>query len=441
MEKLFLSILLLFVIYNLTAQDITISFQPKIAGTQIDSTWVTDQTTNQKVKLLGGEPLLLTKTTGNNYFQSFAGIGYLYPNPCNGEASLSFSTLINQEVKLSLYNISGQLISMKRQWLAPGQHLFKINFPVYGLYTLSVLKDEEFLSFKAISSGGKMQLCSIDYKESESTKQFKNGSVGKTLKYILGDILLYSVFSGKNNTIITDSPTATKTYTAEFYECIDPDKQNYPIVKIGNQWWMAGNLAYLPAVNPPSAYSSIAGNYYVYGYNGTDINAAKNTSGYSTYGVYYNWYAAMNGAASSSANPSGVQGACPPGWHLPSNEEWTMLESYLIANGYNYDSSKSGNKIAVSMAAKTDWKACSTIGTPGKNPASNNISGFSGLPSGVCSGDFYAIEQFGFWWSSSEYSSTQAWFSSLLYDLPNFARSSGDYGRKEFGFSIRCIRN
>jgi len=49
---------------GLTAQDITISFHPKIAGTQIDSIWVTNQRTNQKVKLLGSESLILDISTG-----------------------------------------------------------------------------------------------------------------------------------------------------------------------------------------------------------------------------------------------------------------------------------------------------------------------------------------------------------------------------------------
>ena len=47
-----------------------------------------------------------------------------------------------------------------------------------------------------------------------------------------------------------------------------------------------------------------------------------------------NWYAVMHGAASSSANPSGVQGICPAGWHMPSDAEWTQLTTYVHDNGY-----------------------------------------------------------------------------------------------------------
>jgi uncharacterized protein (TIGR02145 family) len=96
------------------------------------------------------------------------------------------------------------------------------------------------------------------------------------------------------------------------------DGKTYKTVKIGDQWWMAENLAWLPAVNPVNDNSSTEKYYYVSGYNGTDVSAAKATQNYTTYGVLYNWPAAMNGAAGSDANPSSVQGACPAGWHIPS---------------------------------------------------------------------------------------------------------------------------
>ncbi len=99
------------------------------------------------------------------------------------------------------------------------------------------------------------------------------------------------------------------------------DSQIYQYITIGAQVWMTENLAYLPSVFAPATGSNSTAYYYVYGYNGTDVAAAKATSNYTTYGVLYNWPAAMNGSASSTSNPSGVQGICPSGWHLPSDAE------------------------------------------------------------------------------------------------------------------------
>ncbi len=99
------------------------------------------------------------------------------------------------------------------------------------------------------------------------------------------------------------------------------DGNVYKFVKIGTQTWMAENLAYLPSVVGSATGSETTPYYYVYGYDGTSVTAAKATSNYTTYGVLYNWPAAMGGFSSSSSNPSGVQGVCPAGWHLPSEAE------------------------------------------------------------------------------------------------------------------------
>lgn len=78
---------------------------------------------------------------------------------------------------------------------------------------------------------------------------------------------------------------------------IDPrDNHEYKIVTIGEQIWMAENLAYLPSVSKPEDAATSDGDplYFVFNYDGKDVNAAKATKEYKTYGVLYNWYAAMN---------------------------------------------------------------------------------------------------------------------------------------------------
>ncbi|MDP2268940.1 MAG: FISUMP domain-containing protein, partial [Deltaproteobacteria bacterium] len=92
---------------------------------------------------------------------------------------------------------------------------------------------------------------------------------------------------------------------------------------------MAENLAYLPEVNSDSATSSVDKRYYVYGYEGSDVIAAKNTEIYKKFGVLYNWPAAMNGASGINSASSSVQGSCPSGWHVPSDAEWMVLEKTL----------------------------------------------------------------------------------------------------------------
>jgi len=232
------------------------------------------------------------------------------------------------------------------------------------------------------------------------------------------------------------------------------DGNLYSYKTIGTQVWMTENLAYLPSVVGPATGSEDAGNetvafYYVYGYDGTDVAAAKATANYQTYGVLYNWKAAMNGAASSDSNPSGVQGVCPEGWHLPSDEEWTQLETYLTNNGYKYDGSIGGSdvraKLAVALVANIGWESSTNEGAAGNTdyPEYRNKSGFSALPGGYrhLSGEFYDFGFYGFWWSSTELTTTTtqyAWFRSLYYTTSSVAR---DRVSEEFGFSVRCMRD
>ena len=200
------------------------------------------------------------------------------------------------------------------------------------------------------------------------------------------------------------------------------DNNYYKIEKIDNQIWMAENLKYLPSVNSVAYGSETIPHFYVYGYDGTDVEEAKATENYATYGVLYNWSAAMAGATSSNSNPSGVQGICPEGWHLPSDTEWKQLTDYLGENA--------GGKLK--EAGTTHWNAPNTEAT--------NESGFTALPGGgrAPDGHFDDIGYYGFWWSATEYLTNDAWARNLFYFSSNVYRNHGDKG---VGFSVRCVRD
>jgi uncharacterized protein (TIGR02145 family) len=206
------------------------------------------------------------------------------------------------------------------------------------------------------------------------------------------------------------------------------DNHVYKWVKIGNQIWMAENLAYLPAVVGPGTRSTTTSYYYVYGYNGTNVSEAKATSDYTTYGVLYNWPAAMAGSASSTANPSGVLGVCPAGWHLPSDAEWTELTDYL--GGL----SVAGGKL----------KEIGTSHWYSPNNGATNETGFSALPGGVVSNPtppdnlgFRQITSTGYWWSASEVSNNVAWSPRMSYYDAEVGRFQT---AKHYGLSVRCVK-
>jgi len=216
------------------------------------------------------------------------------------------------------------------------------------------------------------------------------------------------------------------------------DGRIYQKLKIGTQTWMAENLAYLPTVSPSSSGSENDKHYYVYGYQGTTVLAAKITGNFSTYGVLYNWPAAMNGATSSNSVPSLVQGICPDGWHLPSHTEWTVLTSYLSTSGFGFEGS--GDDIGKSLASITGWASSSIRGAVGNNQLTNNSSGFMALPGGYrdSDGSFTDLGNRAYFWSTSAVEASYAWVRGLLYGYDGVLQN---YYVKNCGFSIRCIKN
>lgn len=219
------------------------------------------------------------------------------------------------------------------------------------------------------------------------------------------------------DSVIFYKPTIEETTNGTFTDTRDGNEYNW--VQIGDQVWMAENLAYLPSVTG----SQTTPYYYVYGYNGTDVNAAKATANYTTYGVLYNWPAAMAGSASSTTNPSGIQGVCPAGWHLPSDAEWTELTNYLT--------SYAGGKLK--ETGTTHWNS--------PNTGATNETGFTALPGGRRNygGSFSYVGNYGYWWSATESSTGYAWYRAMDYSYSSVSRAY-NLGNG-LGFSVRCLRD
>lgn len=210
----------------------------------------------------------------------------------------------------------------------------------------------------------------------------------------------------------------------------DIDGNVYPTVRIGDQWWMAENLKVthyrngdvIPNVTDNSEWSGLSTGAYA-SYDNADSNIA-------TYGLLYNCY-----AVEDSLN------IAPAGWHVPTDGEFTALEEYLIANGYNWDGTTSGNKIGKSLASKTGWETHDEAGAVGNDMSTNNTSGFSALPGGYrygYSGTFDSVGSSGFWWSATELDSYYAWGRPLYYFDSVVYRY--DY-YKPSGFSVRLVRD
>ena len=220
-----------------------------------------------------------------------------------------------------------------------------------------------------------------------------------------------------------------------FDDVIDIDGNNYNFAIYGNQVWTVENaemVTYrdgtpIPEVTDPTQWSNLTTGAWSY-YNNDPTKPR-----------FYNWYAVM-GIHDTDPNTPNKEFA-PEGWHVPSDDEWTTLEEYLIANGYNYDQSPTENKIAKAMASTTGWIFSTNTGVPGNNDQSlNNSSGFNAFPVGVRGNDgsFFAEGEAVLFWSSTEYSTDTPWYRSLPSNGSYLGRDSID---KHYGFSVRFVRD
>ena len=153
------------------------------------------------------------------------------------------------------------------------------------------------------------------YPTTSDSKTNEGGGIGAFTSNLTGlrRGTIYYVRAYATNSAGTAYGEEKVLITANREGSFEYEGRTYRYISIGNQTWMAENLAWLPSVSPGNAGSETEKHYYVSGYQGTDLNLAKATDNYAIYGVLYNWPAALD--------------ACPPDWHLPSKEEiQTMLD-------------------------------------------------------------------------------------------------------------------
>jgi uncharacterized protein (TIGR02145 family) len=199
----------------------------------------------------------------------------------------------------------------------------------------------------------------------------------------------------------------------------------YSTVEIGDQCWFAENCRYLPIISTPFEVSSTSPYYYVYDFLGTDLETAKATENYETYGVLYNWPAVM------------AEGICPSGWHIPSDGEWQTMEISLgMTEAEAASEGPRGSPVGNYLKSSTGWDSTKTWSGNGSDSV-----GFTGLPAGFAStGGFTYTEIIAVWWSATEVDSGQeSYWKRILWDSSDAVVREGNWVGD--GFSARCVRD
>lgn len=219
-------------------------------------------------------------------------------------------------------------------------------------------------------------------------------------------ILVFTSCSKENDTV---KPINTN-------QCIDNNGKSYKTVEIGEQIWMAENLAYLPIINKKYDNSNNEAKYYVYNYNGINTIEAQNSTYYTTYAVLYNFEAA--------------KASIPNGWHLPSDEEWKELEITLGMTEEQVENINFRGDESISVKSRSTSLWSNNIGT--------NENGLNIYPSGILNDEFF--QQLGtnsYFWTSSIFDEKNAWTREFSYIHPGIKRKEHI---KRHGLSVRCIK-
>lgn len=205
---------------------------------------------------------------------------------------------------------------------------------------------------------------------------------------------------------------------------VDIDGNEYTTIIIGNYEWMAENLrtttyndgTSIPNIIDNEIWSSLSTGSYVW-YDNDESMAQTN-------GALYNWYAIE------------TEIICPAGWRVPSDEEWKNLEGTFDTQfgigDLEWDNlGFRGHDIGDRLKTTSGWK---------NDENGTNESGFSVLPVGYRNrnGDFFNLKYTCNFWLDRDFSLNSAWFRGINYENSNLFSW---YYPKNYGFSVRCIRD
>ncbi len=251
-------------------------------------------------------------------------------------------------------------------------------------------------------------------------------------------------------TLNSDSDT---THHADNFSCpgtptvSDHEGNVYNTVQIGTQCWMRENMRC--TTSPSTGTTILNSNPSGYSYTGKQAYFVNDdTSNLSTYGLLYNWNAAIDTFCTSYGETSisrqvavsvtfngKRRGICPDGWHIPSNEEWNALDDYVSSQN-NYLCNNNTSNTAKALASVSGWSNSEVPCSVGNIPENNNATGFSAVPVGMIGYDAFGITAT--FWASNQYDYDEAYYHYLEYDFAPFYYY---YAYKTNGFSVRCLRD
>ncbi|MCF8227643.1 MAG: hypothetical protein K9G58_09550 [Bacteroidales bacterium] len=357
-----------------------------------------------------------------------------YPNPVADQTTVSLYVPEKDKVSTVVTDILGRVIVRSERVLDRGRHTLRFIPGGGNLYFFTAAWQGQRSSIKILQTNpGSYNTGVLEYIGYESSSsQLKATTDIRSFPFSPGDELLYIGCSDTLQSGMLDSPEESGDYTFQFatnIPCpgtptVSYEGQVYNTIQIFSQCWLKENLN-VGTMIPGSENMANNDTNEKYCYDNEPDSCTK-------YGGLYQWNEMMQ-----YTTQQGTQGICPPGWHLPTDEEWKVLEGavdsqYGIGDPeWDFSSEYRGTDAGTNLKTTSGWYY---------NGNGTDLFGFSGLPGGVRygSGYFYNFGNFSYWWTSTEKGIHHAWNRNLLYLGPEVSRG---YTYKQLGFSVRCLRD
>jgi len=191
-------------------------------------------------------------------------------------------------------------------------------------------------------------------------------------------------------------------------KAVDTDGNVYGTVYIAGQCWMKENMR------------------STHNRNGKEVRCYPPNNNFKNkfeYGFLYDWDSAKE--------------ICPSGWHLPTDNEWVLLEQHISIDQKNLCDTNSQN-IAKAMCSTWGWENSKTECSIGNKPYNNNATGFDILPAGIYNSGYFGFGVYTNFWCATELQNGFAYSHGFNCNKANVIRYVDG---KETGFSVRCVKN
>jgi len=447
MKKLTLLVLLVsFGLLNTNSQTIELTFTAvnNTNWIQLDSIKVMNRTQGTDTVLYWPDTVLVFDyqsgiTEYNNVVNSLK-VSQNFPNPVINHTFISLFIPDKGKTWILISDMLGRTL-LKSEWLLEsGYHTFRFIPGNSDFFVLTAYNETSSQSIKIVNHNNNSHFKgSLEYVGGKNIEtSLKKKLIRQAISYNPGDTMIYVGYIGTIHTGILSVPETNSNYVfqcAHNITCLDIPTVNYEgkeynTIQILSQCWLKENLNVGSLIN---GNQTMTDNSIIekYCYNNQEVLCG-------IYGGLYQWNEVMQ-----YKTTLGDRGICPPGWHVPTDDEWKILEG-AVDSQYSF--------------ADTEWEEWQARGFDvGNNLKSTNgwngeldgddLFGFTALPGGYLYKQqadlFLSSGDRGYYWSSTEfeYEGSTDYSAFRMLGEWNPDQSERWVWEKSSGYSVRCLKD